>query len=195
MTQSETRAAILQAIKLYHEEQGAAAKKLDERLQTPGTHHTPEPSASPDERLQTPGTHHMPEPSAPPAESMGSVPVAECVVCMEEKASIFCKGDNFVCKIYNAQFLLHKTVSCAQFFPFLVHPVSVGKGGRLALLGYPLLTAFPLHLSPTFPCGPGSAGPHTSLLSRTSSHLYSLGNCWFVVILNLVSVDIQHQVN
>jgi hypothetical protein len=83
VTQSEIRAAILQAIRLYLEEQAAAAKKLDERLQTPGTHHRLEPSTSPVEELRDDG-------------NMSSVPVAECVVCMDEKASILYKDDNFV---------------------------------------------------------------------------------------------------
>jgi hypothetical protein len=43
-----------------------------------------------------------------------------------------------------------------------------------------------------FPHGPSLAGPHNSLLSSTSSHLYSLRNCCLVVFLNLVSVDIRH---
>jgi hypothetical protein len=42
-----------------------------------------------------------------------------------------------------------------------------------------------------FPHGPSLAGPHNSLLSRMSSHLYSLRNCCLVVFLNLVSVDIR----
>lgn len=87
MTQSEIRAAILQAIRLYLEEQAAAAKKLDERLQTPGTHDRPESSAP----------HHRPEPSAPLQEELWDdrstcgVRVAECVVCMDAKVSVLCK--------------------------------------------------------------------------------------------------------
>jgi hypothetical protein len=54
------------------------------------------------ERPQTPGTDLIPEPSAPPIEEMGevgsmsSIPVVECVVCMDEKASIWHRDKNFV---------------------------------------------------------------------------------------------------
>lgn len=78
VTQSEMRTAVLQAIRLYLNEHAAAAKSGNERLQIPGTDYS------------------MAEPSAPPAEeieecgSMHNIPVAECVVCMDEKVSVSC---------------------------------------------------------------------------------------------------------
>jgi hypothetical protein len=83
VTQSETRSAILKAVRLYLEERATVANKLLERPQTPGT-------------------DLMPEPSAPPVEEMGetgsisSIPVVECVVCMDEKASIWHRDTTFI---------------------------------------------------------------------------------------------------
>ncbi|PNF41227.1 E3 ubiquitin-protein ligase LRSAM1, partial [Cryptotermes secundus] len=74
--QSETRSAILKAVRMYLEERATMANSVLERAPTPGT-------------------DLMPEPSAPPAEEMGEVrsmsgiPNVECVVCMDEKASIW----------------------------------------------------------------------------------------------------------
>jgi hypothetical protein len=88
VTQSETRSAILKAVRLYLEEQATVANKLLERPQTPGT-------------------DLMPEPSAPPVEEMGevgimsSIPVVECVVCMDEKAGIWHRGKNFVHSLHS----------------------------------------------------------------------------------------------
>jgi hypothetical protein len=90
VTQPETRSAILKAVRLYLEERAAAANKLLERPQTPGT-------------------DLMPEPSAPPVEEMGevgrtsSIPVAECVVCMDEKASIWHRDKNSVRSLHSTR--------------------------------------------------------------------------------------------
>jgi hypothetical protein len=86
VTQSENRAAVLQAIRLYLKEQSTAA--------------------------QTPRTYCRVEPSAPPLENTGedggmtSIPDATCVVCMDEKASNLYSVENFVQKVYYVQFLL-----------------------------------------------------------------------------------------
>jgi hypothetical protein len=84
VTQSETRAAILKAVRLYLEERATVADKVHERLQTTGT-------------------HHRPESSAPPLEEMGevgnvrSILVVECVVCMDEKCEIILVSCGHMC--------------------------------------------------------------------------------------------------
>jgi hypothetical protein len=88
VTQSENRAAILKAVRLYLEERATVADKVHERPQTPGTHHRPEPSAPPLEEMGEVG-------------NMRSILVVECVVCMDEKASICHKGKNFVCSLHS----------------------------------------------------------------------------------------------
>jgi hypothetical protein len=90
VTQSETRSAILKAVRLYLEEKAAAANKLLERPQTPGTDIMPEPSAPPVEEMGEVG-------------SMSSIPVVECVVCMDEKASIWHKDKNFVRSLHSTR--------------------------------------------------------------------------------------------
>jgi hypothetical protein len=79
------RTAVLRAIRLYLNDRAAAAKSVNERLQTPGVECRPEPSAPPAEELQECGSTH-------------NIPVAECVVCMDEKVSVACKGENCLWK-------------------------------------------------------------------------------------------------
>ena len=88
------RTAVLKAIRSYLNERAAVGKSVNERPLTPGADFRPKPSAPPAER---------PEPSAPPAEeeeeeeecgSTHSIPVAECVVCMDWKVSIACRAEN-----------------------------------------------------------------------------------------------------
>jgi hypothetical protein len=81
--QSETRSAILKAVGLYLEERARAADKVSERPETPGTDLMPEPSAPPGEKIGE-------------VVSMSRVPVVECVVCMDEKVSIWPRSKNCV---------------------------------------------------------------------------------------------------
>ena len=86
VTQSEMRMAVLKAIKLYLNDRAAAAKSVNERLQTPGADCRPEPSAPPAEETEE-------------CISMHNIPVAECVVCMDGKVSVACKADNCLWRI------------------------------------------------------------------------------------------------
>jgi hypothetical protein len=93
------RTAVLKAIRSYLNERAAAGKSVNERPLTPGADLRPKPSAPP--------ADFRPEPSAPPAEeeeeeecgSTHSIPVAECVVCMDAKVSVTCRADNCLWKI------------------------------------------------------------------------------------------------
>jgi hypothetical protein len=86
VTQSEMRRAVLQAIRLYLDDRAAAAKSVHERLQTPGAECRAEPSAPPAEEMEECGSGH-------------NIPVAECVVCMDEKVSVVCKVGNCLWKV------------------------------------------------------------------------------------------------
>jgi len=85
VTESEMRTAVLKAIRSYLSERAAVGKSVNEKPLTPGADFRPKPSAPP--------ADFRPKPSAPPAEEeeeeeeecgiTHSIPVAECVVCMD----------------------------------------------------------------------------------------------------------------
>jgi hypothetical protein len=79
VTQSEARAAILKAVRLYLEERATVANKVLGRPQIPGTDLMPEPSAPPVEEMEEVG-------------SSSRVLAVDCVVCMDDKVSIGHKG-------------------------------------------------------------------------------------------------------
>ncbi|PSN33497.1 E3 ubiquitin-protein ligase LRSAM1 [Blattella germanica] len=73
VTLADDREAILNAIKLYLEEIDVEARKAHEQPEKPQPHSTVEPSAPSEDFIEHRGSN---------------IPVAECVVCMEEKCEV-----------------------------------------------------------------------------------------------------------
>ena len=78
------RTAVLKAIRSYLNERAAVGKSVNERPLTPGADFRPKPSAPPAEE----------EEEEEECGSTHSIPVAECVVCMDWKVSIACRAEN-----------------------------------------------------------------------------------------------------
>jgi hypothetical protein len=84
------RTAVLKAIRSYLNERATAGKTVNERPLSPGADFRPKPSAPPmeeekDEEEECGSTH--------------SIPVAECVVCMDAKVSVTFRAENCLWKI------------------------------------------------------------------------------------------------
>ncbi|XP_069686347.1 E3 ubiquitin-protein ligase LRSAM1-like isoform X1 [Periplaneta americana] len=97
VTLHENRAAILQAIKLYLEEQEIASRKLQEEAETP-----------------RPGS--AVQPSAPPADDEGggvsTMPTAECVVCMDDKCEVIFVPCGHMCTCIKCAELVQECPMC-----------------------------------------------------------------------------------
>jgi hypothetical protein len=79
------RTAVLKAIRSYLNERATVGKIVNERPLAPGADFRPKPSAPPAEEE---------EEEEEECGSTHSIPVAECVVCMDGTVSIACRAEN-----------------------------------------------------------------------------------------------------